>query len=189
MAVTVVGIFALSRLDADSTWTVAITAMVATGVGVGAVFPILSISVQSAFPYRLLGTANAGRQFFNTLGSVIGIPVITTIVLESFQAELPRHLSASAANALAKSGQNLGEGLVSGVGQRGLAHIPGLSPETIPPILHAIRVSLAVGVQRAFLLSAALVAIGFVVTFFLPEIPLRQTVHSDAAQPVTAVRG
>jgi len=189
MAVTVVGIFSLSRLDADSSWTFAISAMVVTGVGVGAVFPILSISVQSAFPYRLLGTANAGRQFFNTLGSVIGIPVMTTIVLESFQAELPGHLSPTAASALAKSGQHLGEGLVSGVGQSGLAHIPGLPPNAIPTVLHAIRVSLAVGVQRAFLLSAALVAIGFMVTFFLPEIPLRQTVHSDAAPPVNAVQG
>ncbi len=184
MAVTVVGIFALSRLDADSTWTVAITAMVVTGTGVGAVFPILSIAVQSAFPYRLLGTANAGRQFFNTLGSVIGIPVMTTIVLESFQGELPSHLAPSVAVALAGNGQNLGEGLISGVGQSGLTRISGLPASAIPSVVHAIRVSLAVGVQRAFLLSAALVAIGFVVTFFLPEIPLRQTVHGDAAPPV-----
>ena len=189
MAVTTAGIFSLSRLDADSSWSFAISAMVITGIGVGAVFPILSIAVQSAFPYRLLGTANAGRQFFNNLGSVIGIPVMTTIVLESFQQELPGHLSPSAAGAMARSGQNLGEGLVSGVGQSGLSHIPGLQPSAIPAVLHAIRVSLAVGVQRAFLLSAALVAIGFVVTFLLPEIPLRQTVHSDAAAPVTAVQG
>ncbi|MDQ6882956.1 MAG: MFS transporter [Candidatus Dormibacteraeota bacterium] len=189
MAVAVVGIFALSRLDADSSWTVAITAMVVTGIGVGGVFPILSISVQSAFPYRLLGTANAGRQFFNTLGSVIGIPVMTTIVLESFQAELPRHLSAPAASALAKSGQDLGEGLVSGVGQSGLSQVSGLPPTAIPSVLHAIRVSLAVGVQRAFLLSATLVAIGFVVSFYLPEITLRQTVQSDAAQPVSSAGG
>jgi len=189
MGVTVTGIFALSRLGADSSWPYAIAAMVTTGIGVGAVFPILSIAVQSAFPYRLLGTANSGRQFFNNLGSVIGLPVMTTIVLESFQSDLPSHLPASAANALAKSGQNLGQGLISGVGQSGLSHLPGLPPQAVAMVVHAIRVSLATGVQRAFLLAAALAALGFAVTFFLPEIPLRQTVHEESARPTAAARG
>lgn len=186
MAVTVIGMFSLGRLDADSSWALAITGMVITGIGVGAVFPILSIAVQSAFPYRLLGTANSGRQFFNNLGSVIGVPVMTTIVLESFQAELPGHLPAAAARALAGSGQNLGEGLVSGVGQSALSHVPGLPAAAIPTVVNAIRVSLATGVQRAFLLSAVLAAMGFLVTFFLPEIPLRHTVHGETTAPAPA---
>ena len=40
-----------------------------------------------------------------------------------------------------------------------------------------MRVSLAIGVDRAFLLAAALAAIGFIITFFLPEIPLRGTIQ------------
>jgi hypothetical protein len=104
-------------------------------------------------------------------------------VLESFQAELPGHLPVAAATALAKGGQNLGEGLVSGLGQSALAHVPGLSSQSIPAVIHAIRLSLATGVQRAFLLSASLAALGLIVTFFLPEIPLRQTVHDDSGRP------
>jgi EmrB/QacA subfamily drug resistance transporter len=185
MAITVTGIFLLSRLGVESSWTFAIAAMVFTGIGVGAVFPILSIAVQSAFPYRLLGTANAGRQFFNNLGSVLGVPIMTTIVLESFQAELPRHLPAAAAAALAKSGQNLGEGLVSGVGQSGLNHIPGLPPQAVQVVINGIHASLATGLQRAFLLSAVLAALGFLVSFFLPEVTLRQTVHDESMRPTT----
>jgi hypothetical protein len=119
----------------------------------------------------------------------MGLPLMTTIVLESFQRELPGHLPASAANALARSGQDLGQGLISGVGQSGLSHIPGLPPQAIPTVIHAIRVSLAIGVQRAFLLAAALAALGFAVTFFLPEIPLRQTVHDESARPTAPARG
>src|SRR4029077_5442959 len=59
------GMFLLSRLTASSTFTEALIGMVITGTGVGAVFPTLSVVVQSAFPYRMLGTANAARQFFN----------------------------------------------------------------------------------------------------------------------------
>jgi len=35
----------------------------------------------------------------------------------------------------------------------------------------------AIGVERAFLLGAVLMALGFLTTFFLPEIPLRGTVQ------------
>ena len=185
MGITVTGIFALSRLGVDSSWTFAISAMVFTGIGVGAVFPILSIAVQSAFPYRLLGTANAGRQFFNNLGSVLGVPIMTTIVIESFQRELPGHLPAAAAAVLARSGQNLGEGLVSGIGQSALTHLPGLPPAMIQVVLNGVRQSLAVGLQRAFLLSAVLAALGFLVSFFLPEVALRQTVHDESMRPPT----
>src|SRR5207237_8875152 len=76
MVVAVFGMFLLSRLSAESTFSQALVAMVVTGVGVGAVFPTLSVVVQSAFPYRMLGTANAGRQFFNNLGAVVGVPVM-----------------------------------------------------------------------------------------------------------------
>jgi EmrB/QacA subfamily drug resistance transporter len=181
-AVTAVGIALLSGLDAQSSWTTAILDMVITGTGVGAVFPVLSVVVQSAFPYRLLGTANSGRQFFNNLGAVIGVPVMTTIVLESFRRDLPRHLPAAAAHTFAATGQSLGQGLVSGIGQSGLSQVPGLPPSVARLVISAVHESLATGIQRAFLLGAALAAIGLIISFFLPEIPLRGTVHGDASR-------
>jgi hypothetical protein len=44
-------------------------------------------------------------------------------------------------------------------------------------VLTAVRVSLSIGVERAFLLGTALMALGVVVTLFLPEIPLRGTIQ------------
>src|SRR5207237_9243942 len=46
MVVAVVGMFLLSRLSADSTFSQALLAMVVTGIGVGAVFPSVSVLVQ-----------------------------------------------------------------------------------------------------------------------------------------------
>jgi hypothetical protein len=44
-------------------------------------------------------------------------------------------------------------------------------------VLTAVRVSLSIGVERAFLLGTTLAALGIIVAFFLPEIPLRGTIQ------------
>src|SRR5438093_2170361 len=177
MAVAVVGMFLLSRLSATSPFSQALVAMVVTGVGVGAVFPTLSVVVQSAFPYRMLGTANAARQFFNNLGAVVGVPVMATIVIETLKNELPRHLPSTIGSKLAGSIASGAEGLIAGQNQ-GLSQAFGrLPPAVIHDVLSAVRVSLAIGVERAFLLGTALAALGVVVALFLPEIPLRGTIQ------------
>ena len=177
MAVAVVGMFLLSRLSATSPFSQALVAMTVTGVGVGAVFPTLSVVVQSAFPYRMLGTANAARQFFNNLGAVMGVPVMATIVIETLKKELPRHLPAGSGPTLAKAATSGAQGLIAGQSQ-GLTEAFGkLPPAVAHQVLTAVRVSLATGIERAFLVGTALAALGLIATFFLPEIPLRGTIQ------------
>src|SRR5438876_9392071 len=177
MAVAVAGMFLLSRLSAGSTFSQALVAMVVTGIGVGAVFPTLSVVVQSAFPYRMLGTANAGRQLFNNLGAVLGVPVMATIVIETLKNELPRHLPAVSGSQLGKAATSGALVLIAGQSQ-GLTEAFGkLPPALAHQVLTAVRVSLSIGVERAFLLGTVLAAAGVVVSVFLPEIPLRGTIQ------------
>jgi EmrB/QacA subfamily drug resistance transporter len=176
MTIAVIGMFLLSRLSATSTFSQSLIAMFVTGAGVGAVFPTLSVVVQSAFPYRMLGTANAARQFFNNLGAVMGVPVMATIVIETLKNELPRHLPAGSAQ-LAMAATSGAQGLIAGQNQ-GLTEAFGKLPPTLAhQVLTAVRVSLSIGVERAFLLGTALMALGLLTTFFLPEIPLRGTIQ------------
>jgi MFS family permease len=177
MAVAVIGMFLLSRLSATTTILHAAIAMSLTGIGVGAVFPTLSVVVQSAFPYRMLGTANAARQFFNNLGAVVGVPIMATIVIETLKNELPRHLPAGAGSSLAKAATSGAQGLIAGQ-NRGLTEAFSNVPSSIVhQVLNAVRVSLATGTERAFLLATGLAAVGLIITFFLPEIPLRGTIQ------------
>jgi EmrB/QacA subfamily drug resistance transporter len=177
MAIGFSGMFLLSRLSASSTVAELVPGMVITGVGVGTVFPTLSVVVQSAFPYRMLGTANAARQFFNNLGAVMGVPVMATIVIETLKSELPRHLPADSGSRLASAAANGAQGLIAGQSQGLTSAFGSLPPAVEQQVLTAIRVSLATGVQRAFLLATLLALLGFVTTFFLPEIPLRGTIQ------------
>lgn len=177
MAVGVVGILLLSRLSAGSSFGQVLVAMVVTGVGVGAVFPTLAVVVQSAFPYRLLGTANAARQFFNNLGAVMGIPVMATIVIETLKNELPKHLPPGTGSRLVKAATSGAQGLIAGQNQ-GLTDAFGKLPLGLEhQVLNAVRGSLAIGVERAFLLGTALAALGLIASLFLPEIPLRGTIQ------------
>jgi EmrB/QacA subfamily drug resistance transporter len=180
MGMGTVGMFLLSRLTASSDFTQALVAMVITGVGVGLVFPTLSVVVQSAFPYRMLGTANAGRQFLNNLGSVVGVPVMATIVIETLKNELPSHLPASAGGQLASAATSGAQGLIAGQSQGLSATFGKLPPSVAQQVMHGVRVSLATGVDRAFILAAGLAALGFIITFFLPEIALRGTIDDRA---------
>jgi MFS family permease len=50
------------------------------GLGAGAVFPVLSLVVQSAFPYRSMGAAHSLRQLFTSLAPAIGIPLMGLFV-------------------------------------------------------------------------------------------------------------
>ena len=177
MGIGCVGMFLLSRLSANSSFVESVPGMVVTGAGVGAVFPTLSVVVQSAFPYRMLGTANAARQFFNNLGAVMGVPVMATIVIETLKNELPRHLPAGSGSRLASAAANGAQGLIAGQSQGLNSAFGSLPPSVAHQVLTAVRVSLATGVERAFLLGTVLAALGFVTTFFLPEIPLRGTIQ------------
>ncbi len=177
MALAVVGMFLLSRLSATSPFSQSVIAMVVTGAGVGAVFPTLSVVVQSAFPYRMLGTANAARQFFNNLGAVMGVPIMATIVIETLKNELPRHLPVGAGSQLTKAATSGAQGLIAGQSQ-GLTEAFGkLPPAMLHQVLTAVRLSLSIGIERAFLLGTALMALGWVATLFLPEISLRGTIQ------------
>jgi MFS family permease len=177
MALAVIGMFLLSRLGANSPFSQALIAMLVTGAGVGAVFPTLSVVVQSAFPYRMLGTANAARQFFNNLGAVMGIPIMATIVIETLKNELPRHLPTGAGPQLAKAATSGAQGLIAGQNQGLTEAFGNLPPALAHQVLTAVRVSLSTGIERAFILGTVLMALGLVTTFFLPEIPLRGTIQ------------
>ncbi len=180
MGTGVIGLWLLSGLGVSSSWGQAIVAMVVTGTGVGAVFPTLSVVVQSAFPYRMLGTANAARQFFNNLGAVVGVPVMATIVIETLKNELPSHLPAGSASRLGNLATSGAQGLIAGQSPAGLSQQLGGVPAPVAhQVLQAVRASLATGINRGFLFGFALAVLGFLATLILPEIPLRGTIQDQ----------
>jgi hypothetical protein len=52
------------------------TGLALSGLGLGAVFPVLSLVVQSRFPSSSMGAADSLRQLFNNLANAVGVPVM-----------------------------------------------------------------------------------------------------------------
>lgn len=174
LSIIVAGLLLCSLLSASSPYAQVAAGMALIGFGVGCIFPLTSTVVQSAYPYRILGTVNSARQFFDNLGIVVGIAVMTTLTVDGFTHELPRRVPQAAAPAFRSLGRGQLQGLLSEAGQRSLVDsLAGLPADVIRQTVQGMHQSLAFGLQRAFLF-ALLAAVGAVLlSLVLPEIPLR----------------
>lgn len=78
-----VGLFLLGRLtEKSSLWDIGVCTFV-FGCGMGPVLPMLTLSIQNAVPWNQVGTATAGRQFFQQLGQAVGSAVFGIILTTS----------------------------------------------------------------------------------------------------------
>ncbi|GAC1653077.1 MAG: hypothetical protein NVS9B1_01630 [Candidatus Dormibacteraceae bacterium] len=176
LTLIVAGLAACTTLDYRSTAAATTVAMAILGLGVGSLFPLTSSVVQSAFPYRILGMVNSGRQFFDNLGTVVGIAIMTTITLDTFTHELPGRLPPGAAPAFRALGPGQLQGLLSSEGQRSVARTLSAFPDGLAGrSVLAMHQSLGVGVTRAFLFALAVGIVALILGVLLPEIPLRTT--------------
>jgi MFS family permease/DNA-binding MarR family transcriptional regulator len=158
-AIMTLGEFLLSRLAVDTpAWTAAIY-MLVLGLGLGMVMQVLVLAVQNAVDYRMLGVATSGSTLFRQVGGSIGVSVFGAI----FANQLGKHLAAQ---------------LPPG------AHAPrAANPAVVsrlPAALHRPYIeAFAASLQPVFLAAAAISALAFVLTWFLREVPLRQTARAE----------
>ena len=74
--------------------------MLLLGLGSGLVGPTMSVVVQNAVPYRLLGVATSSTQFFRQIGGVLGVAVFGSILASSYQTAFASNLSESSRAAI-----------------------------------------------------------------------------------------
>ncbi|TKC94135.1 MDR family MFS transporter [Polyangium fumosum] len=80
LVLTCVGLFLLRTLSADSTLRSIGLCVFVFGCGMGPVMPMLTLSIQNAVPFNHVGTATAGRQFFQQLGQVVGSAIFGIVL-------------------------------------------------------------------------------------------------------------
>jgi EmrB/QacA subfamily drug resistance transporter len=159
-AVMTVGLFLLSRLSVDTGAMAASAAMFVLGLGLGSVMQVLVIAVQNAVGYDDLGAATSGATFFRSIGGSFGVAV--------FGAVFSARLSANVAHYLA--GQQL---------PPGFSGTAGASPEALKALPAAVHTgyieAYAASLQTVFLIAVPIAAVAFLLTWLLPEVPLRTT--------------
>ncbi|MFL5489748.1 MAG: DHA2 family efflux MFS transporter permease subunit [Gemmatimonadaceae bacterium] len=162
-AVMTLGLFLLSRLTPGSSTATASLLMLILGVGLGMVMQVLVIAVQNAVDYRDLGVATSGATLFRLIGGSLGTAILGAIFAARLSTNLTRLLPAGTA-----------------VG--GAAH--NMSIQTLLKLPPAVRAAYAqaftASLGTIFLVATIVCAIGFALTWLLPERPLRATVAAGA---------
>jgi EmrB/QacA subfamily drug resistance transporter len=155
--VLAIGLFLLSNLRADTPLPLLWSWMFVTGLGVGPMFAIFTLVVQSAVPPRQIGTATSSLTLFQQVGGSVGLAAAGTVFATRLIEELPRQLAASPVppqvvaafpSSPAVLGQIVG---VGNIGQAILAGVPAGARSQIEPFIPDI----VAAVHRAFSLATA----------------------------------
>jgi EmrB/QacA subfamily drug resistance transporter len=162
-AVMTLGLYMLSTLDPASSRASIFLFMFILGLGLGMVMQVLVLAVQNAVDYSDLGVATSGATLFRSIGGSLGTAVLGAIFSNRLANELRSVLPPSAAGHAAPAG--------AGVSPKAIAHLP---PALRDGYLHAFTNSLS----TVFLVAAGFGLAAFALSWFIRQLPLRETVAS-----------
>ncbi len=175
------GMVLMSRMTADTSFPQAVASIVVMGLALGITFPSFTISVQNAVPHNLLGVVTSATQFYRSVGGALGLAVLGSYMASRFAAGLSDSLPAEVRKALPEKQlaemSNNPQALVNPEALAGLkaslTDSGEQGTEVLASLLMTLRESLAGAISDVFVLGAITLAIGFVATIFLKEVPLR----------------
>ena len=159
-AVMMTGLYLLSRLTPQSSTVTASLLLLVLGVGLGMVMQVLVIAVQNAVNYQDLGVATSGATLFRLIGGSLGTAILGAIFASQLSANLARLIPGAAGSA-------------HNITVQAVLQMP---PAARGTYAQAFTSSL----DTMFLVAAIVCAVGFVLSWLLPERPLRATVAASA---------
>jgi EmrB/QacA subfamily drug resistance transporter len=143
LALASVGLFLLSRLDADSSLVTAGLYMAIVGLGIGMVMQVLVLAVQNAVDRGDLGAATSASAFFRSMGGAVGVAVFGALLSHRLR-ELPSDVLGT----------------------------PDAIHQLPPPVRDEVVEAFAGSLQTVFLAAVPFTLVGFLVVLFLPELRL-----------------
>lgn len=155
-ALSVVGMWLLSRLDADTPRLHYSIWMAVLGAGIGMVMPVLVLAVQNSVRPADLGTATSANNYFRQIGGSVGAAVFGTLFADRLTDALADRLPAEAG--------------------AGLPDAEAVTPQlvhSLPPALRDAYIgAYADAMPRIFLYLVPVLVLGLLIALFLKEKPL-----------------
>ncbi|GAA2471636.1 MFS transporter [Streptomyces longisporus] len=170
-AVSVVGMWLLSRLQVDTPRLHYSLWMAVLGAGIGMVMPVLILAVQNSVRPADLGTATSANNYFRQIGGSVGAAIFGTLFAARLTDALEKRLPTRAG-----------------------AQLP--DPQSITPqLVHALPAPLrddyirayADAMPRIFLYLVPVLALGLLIAFFLKEKPLVSYNAAETEPAATAI--
>jgi EmrB/QacA subfamily drug resistance transporter len=171
--IMVAGYYLLTRLGYGSTQTDLTVAMVVIGLGLGAVLQTYTLIVQNATTRADLGIATSITQLSRSMGATLGTAIFGTIMASGMKTEIPKHLPPEALNgSQAEQFASSGNGVGAVLDPSALAQLPSA-------IEIGIREGLAAAMHTVFVAALPILAVAFIASLFIKELPLRNTAFAD----------
>ncbi|HVC73555.1 MAG TPA: MDR family MFS transporter [Mycobacteriales bacterium] len=180
----VVGLFLFSLVGADTPlWKTALI-MPIVGLGLGGNMQPIILAIQNAVSPREIGVATSSVTFFRQMGGTLGTALFLSVLLSTLPAKIAgafRSVQSTPefAAALAAHPDQAATLQAASQGNADLNDTSFIS-RLAPVIAHPFKVGFADSMSIVFLMGAAIMVIGLVVVFFLPEIPLADRSGSEA---------
>jgi hypothetical protein len=175
LGLMVVALLLFSRVTATTqVWQVMLI-MPIFGMGLGFNMQPIILAVQNAVPPQDMGVATSSVPFFRQMGGTLGVAIFLSVLFSILPNNIGDEVAAAQATpsyqaALAANPDDAAT-LASGGGSLDdTSFIQRLDPEIALPFEKGFSESM----DTIFLLAAGVIGIGFVLMFFLPEVPLRQ---------------
>ena len=158
-AIMAVGLFLLSTIGVLTPTLRTAAYMVVLGLGLGMVMQVLVLAVQNSVDYHYLGVATSGSTLFRQIGGSIGVSVFGAIFSTNLASELASRVPRA-------------------------VHVPAAAnPAVVRHLPAAVRApyidAFAAALQPVFRLAAAVSVVGFLLSWLLRELPLRQTAAAE----------
>ena len=166
--------------------------MAVFGLGLGNCMQTLTNAAQNAVPFEDMGSATASTTFLRQLGGALGVAVFLSVLFSTVRDNIfdafgvatrsPEFVAAVRDPEVVDNPANqpFFNAIANNDADGVLADSSFL--RTIDPVLaRPFQVGFAESIDLVFLVGAAVVLVGFVVTWFIKEIPLRTQVYAQAA--------
>ncbi|XVU26819.1 MDR family MFS transporter [Actinoplanes sp. CA-054009] len=165
-----------STIGADTPLWRTMLIMVLMGLGLGGNMQPMITAVQNAVSPREIGVATSSVTFFRSMGGTLGTAIFLSVLFNVLPGKIsnaftearstPEFQQALAANP--DQAQTLQQATAGGGDLSDTSFLTKLSDT----IAHPFKEGFSDGIQVVFLLALAVMVIGLIVVFFLPEIPL-----------------
>jgi MFS family permease len=182
MFISVVGGYLLFHLDAHSTNTDVVIAMLVLGLGMGVGMSLYTLIVQNALP-RKIAQATSSLTFFRQIGATVGLAAMGSLMVSTFPSAFASALPATVSRLLPPailsqfSDPNKLMSPVQSSGQQ----VPPQMAQLYPQVMEAMKQALAQSIHQVFILCLIIMVAGLVSVFFLKEIRLRERKNVPAA--------
>ena len=177
--------------------------MVVLGIGLGPAIPLFTLAIQNAVPPQQIGVATAAATFFRQMGATVGIAIVGTVFATAFAGGLADNLGAATremspdlrASMMARRGADGDTGTddraqvafdgakveatvfaqLDRLPEPERAHAKEVAHVNIQRVAYAFKRTFTDAIIACFWLSLVIGLAGFLVTAFLPALPLRKT--------------